>query len=197
MNTIEAPIQSARYKTYNESHPFTRRIPSFLTEKQKQRDAKIVKKIIVAFDMEGDKEKVRDIFFSKCTLLSDPVYWEVLRSVWVVSGTTENAPSFIPYFKSNRRARSYFMTPEDAEYLESLTFPITLWRAYKDENKDEDENENNKEEDTGISWTNDYEWCKTYAKDRQRKIKEAQFSREQIFAYISRRGESEFIVLPE
>lgn len=183
MQIVDIPTPNKKVLSYNEANPFTRRLPTFLTDKQKARDAKIVKQIIHAYDFEGDEQMLMDIFFRKCHLLSDPVYWEVLRSVWVTCGTTENAHQFKPLFLSNRRAKSWFMTPEDSDYLDSLSFPVTLWRAYEHE------------EDKGISWTNDYEWCKGYAELREREIKEAQFKREDIYAYISRRGENEFIIL--
>ena len=168
MEIVDMPTPNKKVLTYNEAHPFTRRVPTFLTEKQKVRDSKTVRQIVHAYDIENDKQKLMDIFFSKCHLLSDPVYWEVLRSVWVTCGATENAAQFRPYFSAKRRAKSWFMTPEDAGYLDSLSFPVNLWRAYDDE------------EDGGVSWTNDYEWCR---------------NREDIYAYISRRGESEFIIL--
>ena len=77
------------------------------------------------------------------------------------------------------------MTPEDKEYLDSLDYPVTLHRAYSEE------------PDEGISWTNDLDWCMKYAEGRGRKIKTRTFERGDIYAYISRRGESEFIVLNE
>lgn len=77
------------------------------------------------------------------------------------------------------------MTLEDAETLKSLTFPIQLWRAYDND------------DDKGISWTRDKEFCEIYAEQRGRRIKSAMFNREDIYAYISRRGEEEFIILKE
>lgn len=185
MEIVNMPKPKGRVLAYNEAHEFTRRVPTFLTPKQRERDSKIVKQIIHAGDVEGDMQKVKDIFFSKCHLLSDPLYWEVLRTVWVLCGKTENANEFRPMFLSNRRAKSWFMTPEDKEYLDSLDYPVTLHRAYSDE------------PDEGISWTNDLDWCMKYAESRGRKIKTRTFEREDIYAYISRRGESEFIILNE
>lgn len=49
--------------------------------------------------------------------------------------------------------------------------------------------------DEGISWTDNLEWCKEYAQIKGRIIKQQQFTRNEIYAYISRRGESEFIIL--
>lgn len=184
MKAVPPPsIKDKRMLTYNEAHEYTRRVPTYLTEKQRARDSKIVKQIVTACDEENDLQKVLCIFFSKCKLLSNPAYWEVLRTVWVAAGSTDNAQRFRPYFLSNRGARSWFMTPEDTEVFNTLEYPIRLYRAYDNE------------DDEGISWTRDKEWCEDYAKSRGRKIKSRLFDKDEIYAYISRRGEEEFIIL--
>lgn len=81
-------------KTYNEIHDFTHRIPSFLSKKQLERDSKIAKQIVVAHDVEGDPEKMVDIFFKKCHLLSNPRYWELMRTVWCSGGNHSNVDKF-------------------------------------------------------------------------------------------------------
>lgn len=166
----------------NEHSDFTRRIPA-LPQKQLARDGKIAKQIIRAYDEGNDARKAKDIFFRKAKLLSNPRYWEVLRSVWVVAGTTENVEEFLPYFKSTRPCKGWFMTVEDAEALEKMSFPITVYRAYS------------QDKDPGISWTLDLEWCKGYAQARGCKVKSRTVERKDVFAYISRRGEEEFIIL--
>ena len=75
------------------------------------------------------------------------------------------------------------MTVEDAEKLEKMQFPLTIWRAY------------DRDPDPGISWTVDREWCEAYAKAHNRQIKGMTVEREDVFAYITRRGESEIIIL--
>lgn len=185
MEIVTIPTPKGKVLTYNETHAFTRRNPTFLTKKQQERDWKIAKQIIHAWDVDFDKQKVMDIFLAKCHLLSDPRYWEMLRSVWIVCGSTDNASQFRKYFLANRRAKSWFMTPEDSEHLDSLNFPVTLYRAYNPDTPT----------DEGISWTDDLEWCKEYAQIKGRIIKQQQFTRDEIYAYISRCGESEFIIL--
>lgn len=81
-------------KTYNEIHDFTHRIPSFLTQKQLEKDSKIVRQIIVAHDVECDNDKMLDIFFKKCHLLSNPRFWEVMRTVWCAAGNYSNVDKF-------------------------------------------------------------------------------------------------------
>lgn len=170
-------------KTYNELHDFTRKIPSYLSKKQMERDAKIAKQIVMAHDVEHNKEKMLGIFFAKHRLLSNPRYWEILRTVWVAAGDASNVGKFRELMKSARPARSWFMTPEDKESFDSFAYPITLWRAYTDD------------DDHGISWSSSKEWVEIYAAIGGRKIKSKEFRKEDIFAYISRRGEDEFIIL--
>ena len=170
---------------FNQRSDFTRRIPS-LPEKQLARDSRIAAQIIRAAGggTEGNaEEKVLDVFLRKAKLLSNPRYWELMRTVWIVSGKTENAQMFRCMMKSTRPCKSWFMTPEDSQTLDAMQFPLNVWRAYE------------KDPDPGISWTTDREWCEGYAESKGRMIKERQVMREEIFAYISRRGESEIIIL--
>lgn len=171
-----------RSLAYNEQHEFTRRVPS-LSPRQSARDGKIAMQIARAWDIEHNAEKSKEIFFSKCRLLSHPHYWEILRTVWAVSGSTENADEFRPYFKSSRPCKKWFMTKEDAETLDAMPFPLTVYRAY------------DSEPDPGISWTLDKEWCDGYAEAHGRKVKSRTVEREEVFAYVSRRGEEEIMIL--
>lgn len=175
---------------YNERSDFTRRIPTGLTDKQMHRDSKIALQIIRAAGGgtdAGAEHLVLDIFFRKAKLLSNPRYWELMRTVWVAAGSTETAQLFRMMMKSNRPCKSWFMTPEDAASLDAMTFPLTVWRAY--------DAVRYPDIDPGISWTLDRAWCENYARSQGRVIKQRQVSREDIFAYISRRGEEEIIIL--
>jgi hypothetical protein len=176
----------------NKRSDFTRRIPAY-PPKVQARVEKIVKQLIHAYDVEGDTEKMRNIFMRKACLLPNPSYWELLRTVWVASGKTENSREFRPLFKSSRPSKSWFMTVEDAAALDAMEFPITVYRAY-DPYYDTPEGI---EEggDPGLSWTLDKEWCEGYAASKQRVIKSRQVERKDIFAYVSRRGEEEIIIL--
>ncbi len=170
----------------NQQTDFTRRIPA-LPEKQLMRDSKIIMQLVRAGDVEGNTEKMLDIFLAKSHLLSNPRYWEVMRTVWVSAGSTETAHIFRKLMKSARPCRSWFMTPEDAAALDGMTFPLTVWRAY--------DKCYSPETDPGISWTTDLEWCEDYAQKKGRIIRSRTVTRQEVFAYISRRGESEIIVL--
>lgn len=176
----------------NERRPMTRRIPA-LPEKQLARDGKIAAQLIRAYEVENDIQKVKDIFFRKAKLLSNPRYWELMRTVWVVAGSTETSNEFRPYFKSARPCKGWFMTVEDTEALENMEFPLTVYRAY---DPYYDSHEGLAEGgDPGISWTTDKDWCEGYAKAKGRVIKSRVVERKDIFAYISRRGEEEIMIL--
>lgn len=168
----------------NTTTDFTRRIPS-LPRKQMMRDSRIIERIVKAYDEDGDLDKTKEIFFKNARFLSNPRYWELMRTVWIAVGTTENAPEFVPYMKSDRPSKGWFMTPEDAKALDAMPFPITIYRAY------------DFEPDTGISWSTDKAFVEEYAQKKGRKVKTMQVERERIFAYITRRFESEIIILPE
>ena len=160
---------------------FTRRMPA-IPKKELERSCSVAKKLIHAWDVEGDADKVKRIFFKYAKMLCNPHYWELLRTVWVVAGSTDNADEFRPYFNSKRPCRGWFMTVEDAKELDDMVFPMKVYRAYKSE------------PDPGISWSTDLEFVKRYA-NGVRQIKERVIEREDVFAYISRRHESEIIIL--
>lgn len=180
------PTYNPHSFAYNERSDFTRRIPTGLSDKQMARDAKIAGQIIRAWD-DGEPEIVLDIFFKKSKWLSNPRYWELMRTVWVAAGSTETSEVFRMMMKSQRPCQTWFMTPEDAEFLNSLEFPVMVWRAW-DKNIYGDN-------DPGIAWTLDSKWCVEYAKSKGREVKWRTVRRDEVFAYISRRGESEMIIL--
>ena len=168
----------------NEQSDFTRRFPSY-PPKIRVRVEKVIKQLIQAYDVEENPEKMKDIFFKKASLLPNPTYWELLRSVWVAAGRVDNVHEFMPFFKSNRPSKNWFMTPEDATAFNKMVFPLKVYRAYS------------QEPDPGISWTLNEQWCKEYATVRDMHVKSRTVMREDVFAYISRRGEEEIIILPK
>lgn len=169
-------------KGRNESVPMTRRYPA-LTRKQAERDAKIASRLIRAWDVEQDEQKVLDIFGKEHRLLSDPRYWEVLKLVWIVAGSTTNADTFRQYMSSQRGARTYFMTPEEAAFFDELPEEFEVYRAC-------DEN------DAGISWTLSAEYAESFrAEYGKALVRQRTISKREAFAYIDRNQESEIIIL--
>lgn len=188
----------------NQHTDFTRRIPTGFTKKQLDRDARIILQIVRAYDEggRGAAERVLDIYLRKARLLTNPRYWEVMRTVWVAAGSTETADIFRTLMKSARPCRSWFMTPEDAQALDAMQFPLTVWRAYDVKYIDDLPHDTSPGDivdlpnsDPGISWTIDKEWCIGYARSKGRVVRERQVMRSDIFAYVTRRGESEMIIL--
>lgn len=167
----------------NEAVPMTRRYPN-LPNKVLKRDSEIVRKIITAWDVENNADKVLSIFLKENKNLSNEKYWELLRTVWIICGSVENADLFRKLMRSSRKEKYYFSTPEEAKFLRELPEQFEIFRA------------TNNIKDNGLSWTlsKDYaEWYKTaYQKD---KVTSQVISKKQIFAYIERNLESEVVVL--
>ena len=172
-----------REKAYNETVPMTRRYPD-LPRKQLERDSKIAMKIVQAYDIEKDLGKVLDLWRKYHSLLSNPRYWELLKTVWIAAGHTAVATEFGRYMQSHRPCRNYFMTPEEHEALRQMSFPLKVYRACNSEN------------DGGISWTTNIEVAIEFASRLDNpKILAHQVERSEVFAYINRRGEDEIIIL--
>lgn len=172
-----------REKAYNETVPMTRRYPE-LPRKQLERDSKIAMKIVRAYDIEKDLEKVLDLWRKYHSLLSNPRYWELLKTVWIAAGHTAIAGEFRQYMQSTRPCRNYFMTPEEHEVLRQMLFPLKVYRSCNNEN------------DGGISWTTNIEVAIEFSSHLDNpKILAHQVERSEVFAYINRRGEDEIIIL--
>lgn len=164
---------------FNEFTPMTRRIPD-VPQKVLRRDSEVVKKIIA---VQNDPDAVLNIFVKEQKSLSDYRYWELLRTVWIVAGRSDLLDVFIPLFKSQRKHRYYFSTPEEAERLRKMPQQFMAYRAIN-------VGQNN------ISWTlkkEFAEWFKThYKKDF---IEEKLIDKSTVFAFIERRGEEEILII--
>lgn len=166
----------------NEYIPMTRRYPN-LKPKQLLRDSKIAKKIINAGDTDKNEQKLVDIFLKEKELLSHPRYWEILRSVWIVSGSTENAPIFSTLMQSKRPYRNYFMSPEDEKYFNDLPAEFVVYRACNIP-------------DNGISWTLNKEYAESFKQQALKQtVLERVVSKSDCFAYINRNDEQEVLIL--
>ena len=170
-------------KAYNEAVPRTWREYPEISRLQKVRDSRIVNEICLAWDLENNPQKVLDLFRRHHENLSDPCYWETLKCVWMVSGRTDNAGEFRRWMKSSRPYRRFFMTPEEEKRLERMSFPLTVYRACSGDDK-------------GISWTISESFANWFQTNyRKERIDRKEVRREDVFAYIDRRGEDEIILL--
>lgn len=161
----------------------TNRYPN-LREKQFKRDAKIATKLVRAWDIERNPQKVLDIFVKERNNLSHERYWETLRSVWVVCGKLETIPVFRELFSSNRPKRHYFSTPEEFKMLANMPDEIEVYRACDDEN------------DGGLSWTTSWNYVLDYRDTFHKKIiLTKKIKKSQVFAFINRNKEEEILIL--
>lgn len=167
----------------NVSIPMTRRYPK-LSSKVLRRDAEIAKRIISAWDTYNDSDKVLEIFLKEKNNLSDERYWELMRTVWIISGSVLNAQIFRSLMLSKRKEKYYFSTPEEAAQLREYFEPFSVYRATNDEN------------DGGISWTTSLEYAEWYKSKYNKKIIMLRtVTKNEVFAFIDRNNESEMIIL--
>ena len=161
----------------------TRRYPA-LKGKVLRRDSKIASRIIQAWDVDHNSEKVLNIFLKEARNLSDERYWELLRTVWIVSGSMSRISIFRELFNSQRPKRNYFSTPEEYAILKVLPEVITVYRA------------TNIPEDAGFSWTLSKRYAIQYAKMFEKSaIIEKRVRKDEIFAYINRNCEEEILIV--
>ncbi|NLZ31345.1 MAG: hypothetical protein GX885_11515, partial [Methanomicrobiales archaeon] len=144
-------------------------------------------KIVRAWDIEKDKNKVLSIFQKENTSLSDERYWEILRTVWILCGSVDNVNLFRHYFASKRPQKHYFSTPEEAKRLREMPDEFKVYRAT---------NAATLTEDSGISWTLSYEYAVWYRDAYHKKfLQERLIDKPQVFALIERNKEEEIIIL--
>lgn len=168
----------------NEQRPMTRRLPR-LKVKQLKRDAEIMESLIYAVDTLQQPDLALDIFLNSRKRLSDERYWEILRTIWVIAGKREHYSVFRELFSSKRPRRDWFMTIEDAQALDAMPDELEVYRAAYPE------------EDDGLSWSLDRAFVAGYAAKKGRVAIERRVKKRDVFAYISRRGEEEILILKE
>jgi hypothetical protein len=172
-------------KGNNELVPMTRRYHSHLLAKVLKRDSNIVENLIRAWDEKENKNKdLLPLFLKECKNLSDERYWELLRTVWILSGTVENSDIFRKLMLSNRKEKYCFSTPEEAKKLRELPESFEIYRATNNEN------------DGGIAWTISKEYAEYYKQAfNKEKIITRFIIKKHVFAFIDRNMESEIIAL--
>ena len=167
----------------NTTIPMTLRPCPALTKKQKIRDSQIVKEICYLHDVINEKDRAVEKFFENKHRLSDPSYWEMLRTMWIANGKMENLNAFKQMFQSKRPFKRFLMTIEEESAFNELPDIVIAYRVQA------------KSVDIGISWTLSREFVEQYAKKLNRVIIERQFQKTKIIAYFNRRDEQEIIVL--
>lgn len=169
----------------NEQVEMTRRYFN-LPKKVALRDSKIAQQIAIAWDVEQDADKVFKLFLKNHHLLSTQRYWELLRTVWIVSGNLENVGMFKLLMTSTKNNKYCFSTPEESKLLREMPEVFTVYRACDEIN------------DGGISWTYSLEYAKKYKEAfGKKRILELDVKKSDVFALINRNQEFEIIVLPK
>lgn len=160
----------------------TRRYPD-LPQKVLKRDSEIARRLIHIWDEKRDGVLLLNFFLDNMKNLSDQRYWEVLRTVWVLTGSNDNADLFRRLFTSSRKHRYFFSSPEDAKALRDMPDEIVVFRAGSDNDK-------------GLSWTTSEQYAIQY-KDAffKEKIIQKTVNKKDVFAFIQRNKESEIIIL--
>jgi len=168
----------------NTTIPMTRRPFPALSKKQKRRDSEIVKEMCYFHDVLNDKDRMVELFFEERNRLSDPVFWEMVRSAWIANGKMGNLAMFKQLFQSKRPFKRFLMTIEEETFFNGLPDPVTAYRAQASVG------------DCGISWTLNREFVERYAINTGRQfIVERMFPKNRIIAYFNRRNEQEVIIL--
>lgn len=116
--------------------------------------------------------------------------WRILRDVWVdQENIFENYSKWKQLLKLPRDysgMNNDFMTPEESSYIQFLARQHVVYRGSKQ-----------KETLSGLSWTLSHDTAKFFADRFGQKgiIKQKTISSQDIYAYISSRGEEEIILL--
>jgi hypothetical protein len=167
----------------NEKFTMTRRYPD-LPRKKLISDSKICGRLVAAWDVAHDQNKVFDIWRKENKNLSNERYWELLRTVWVLCGSTARVPEFLTWFNSKRTMRHFFSTPEEHKRLREMPVFLTVYRAA------------NEEIDGGIAWTLNLKYAEYYQEAYQKKqIYTRQIAKPEVFALIERNNEEEVLIL--
>lgn len=167
----------------NELIPMTRRYPK-LSGKVLKRDSDITRKLISAWDDDHDPKKILAIYTKEMKNLSDERYWELMRTVWILTGSIDTAPQFRELMQSTRKQRFYFSTPEEAAKLREMPEWFDIYRA------------TNSQEDGGLSWTTKKDYASWYKERYQKRMLLTRLiNKSEVFAHIDRNQESEIIIL--
>jgi hypothetical protein len=119
--------------------------------------------------------------------LDDDAYWSLLADIWIDSENIwQNTAEWILLLEADRAGS--MMSPEEAEALESMPDPVTVYRgAIADRNEE------------GLSWTVDRERAEWFATRMASDgdvavVLEGRVDRDLVAAYLTGRGEDEVVV---
>lgn len=113
----------------------------------------------------------------------DAVYSKMVATAWKAGGDSKMQKYWELFFKSTRMIAKHTMTSGERRAFKKLPENVTVYRAlYGDE------------QDKAMSWTTDKAFAEKYAKSLNRNIVSKSVSKKDIFAFFTRRNESEVIL---
>jgi hypothetical protein len=120
--------------------------------------------------------------------LKSPEYWSLLGEIWADIDNLWQYRTILPnLLRSKRRGRKHFMTDEEREAFRRLPSRLDVYRAYRDGVNY-----------YGPSWTLDSAYAERLAGSLRRdSVRQRTMRKSQVFAYLTRRDESEVILLDE
>jgi len=122
--------------------------------------------------------------------LTDQEYWSRLSDIWVDSENIGQQPDrWRNLLLSERGSRESFMTEDERAEFAALQPQFTVYRGYSE----------NDQEEFGMSWSTDAgvaEWfARRFAREDDKIfMEEMEVSKDDVFAYLTRRGEEEIIL---
>lgn len=124
------------------------------------------------------------------TIKSDKKYWRLLGDIWIDSENIwQNKKDYVKLMNSKRDHRDHFMSANERKHLALLPDKLTVYRGCSERGSD------------GMSWTTDKakaEWFANRFKTStspKRKVITRVIDKQEVFAYMARRNESEIIIL--
>lgn len=144
---------------------------------------------IVGMDEIGALDQLLPYFETKCHLLDDTAYWQILATIWIKSpANTQHLDRWIKLFSSTRRNRHKLMKKKDRQVWRNLPNYIQCYRAImlgEDVNK-------------AICWATNRKSAEFFQRHYQKDggVVTKTFPKNRIIAYFDRRSENEVIVLP-
>ena len=111
------------------------------------------------------------------------VYSKMVATAWKAGGNSKMQKYWEPFFNSPRMIAKHAMTSGERRALKKLPQTILVYRAL-----------HGNEQDTAMSWTTNRVFAEKYANSLNRNIETKCISKNDIFAYFTRRNESEVIL---
>lgn len=131
-----------------------------------------------------------DAFEDVMDEMTDQEYWSRLSDIWVDSENIGAQPDrWRDLLLSDRGSRQSFMTDDELAEFAALQPRFTVYRGYSE----------NDQEEFGMSWSTDAgvaEWfARRFAREDDKIfMEEMEVSKDDVFAYLTRRGEEEIIL---